>query len=98
MCEVEVFCVIYVVQGCELVYINLLDVKVKGIKDGDLVCVFNDCGQLLVGVVLSDSYLCGVICIEEGVWYGLLIEKVGVICIYGDFNILILDFGMLELV
>ncbi len=47
-------------------YINPLDAKAKGIKDGDLVRVFNDRGQLLAGAVLSDSYPRGVIRIEEG--------------------------------
>lgn len=78
-------------------YINPLDAKAKGIKDGDLVRVFNDRGQLLAGAVLSDSYPRGVIRIEEGAWYGPLTEKVGAICTYGDPNTLTLDLGTSEL-
>lgn len=66
MCEAEAFRATYAVQGREPVYINPLDAKAKGIKDGDLVRVFNDRGQLLAGAVLSDSYPRGVIRIEEG--------------------------------
>ncbi|HEQ3514638.1 TPA: trimethylamine-N-oxide reductase TorA [Vibrio cholerae] len=97
MCEAEAFRATYVVQGREPVYINPLDAKAKGIKDGDLVRVFNDRGQLLAGAVLSDSYPRGVIRIEEGAWYGPLTEKVGAICTYGDPNTLTLDLGTSEL-
>ncbi len=97
MCEAEAFRATYAVQGREPVYINPLDAKAKGIKDGDLVRVFNDRGQLLAGAVLSDSYPRGVIRIEEGAWYGPLTEKVGAICTYGDPNTLTLDLGTSEL-
>ncbi|EJL6631853.1 trimethylamine-N-oxide reductase TorA [Vibrio cholerae] len=97
MCEAEAFRATYAVQGREPVYINPVDAKAKGIKDGDLVRVFNDRGQLLAGAVLSDSYPRGVIRIEEGAWYGPLTEKVGAICTYGDPNTLTLDLGTSEL-
>ncbi|EML7054190.1 trimethylamine-N-oxide reductase TorA, partial [Vibrio parahaemolyticus] len=47
MCESEEFRATYAVQGREPVYINPIDAKAKGIKDGDLVRVFNGRGQLL---------------------------------------------------
>ncbi len=80
MCESEEFRATYAVQGREPVYINPADAKAKGIKDGDLVRVFNGRGQLLAGAVLTDSYPRGVIRIEEGAWYGPLNEKEGAIC------------------
>lgn len=88
MCESEEFRATYAVQGREPVYINPIDAKAKGIKDGDLVRVFNGRGQLLAGAVLTDSYPRGVIRIEEGAWYGPLNEKEGAICTYGDPNTL----------
>ncbi|EPG0609718.1 trimethylamine-N-oxide reductase TorA [Vibrio fluvialis] len=97
MCESEAFRATYAVQGREPVYINPMDAKAKGIKDGDLVRVFNGRGQLLAGAVLSDSYPRGVIRIEEGAWYGPLSEKEGAICTYGDPNTLTLDLGTSEL-
>ena len=97
MCESEDFRATYAVQGREPVYINPADAKAKGIKDGDLVRVFNDRGQLLAGAVLTDSYPRGVIRIEEGAWYGPLNEKVGAICTYGDPNTLTQDIGSSEL-
>ncbi|AMF94254.1 trimethylamine-N-oxide reductase TorA [Vibrio fluvialis] len=97
MCESEAFRATYAVQGREPVYINPMDAKAKGIKEGDLVRVFNGRGQLLAGAVLSDSYPRGVIRIEEGAWYGPLSEKEGAICTYGDPNTLTLDLGTSEL-
>ncbi|CAE6895646.1 COG0243 Anaerobic dehydrogenases [Vibrio sp. B1FLJ16] len=97
MCESEEFRATYAVQGREPVYINPVDAKAKGIKDGDLVRVFNDRGQLLAGAVVTDSYPLGVIRIEEGAWYGPLNEKEGAICTYGDPNTLTQDIGSSEL-
>jgi trimethylamine-N-oxide reductase (cytochrome c) len=97
MCEAEEFRATYAVQGREPVYINPADAKAKGIKDGDLVRVYNDRGQLLAGAVLTDSYPRGVIRIEEGAWYGPLNEKEGAICTYGDPNTLTMDIGSSEL-
>jgi len=97
MCESEEFRATYAVQGREPVYINPTDAKAKGIKDGDLVRVFNDRGQLLAGAVLTESYPRGVIRIEEGAWYGPLNEKEGAICTYGDPNTLTMDIGSSEL-
>ncbi len=76
----------YAVQGREPIYINPVDAKKKGIKDGDVVRVFNDRGQLLAGAVLMDSYAPGVVRIEEGAWYGPINEKVGALDTYGDPN------------
>ncbi|NOH83193.1 trimethylamine-N-oxide reductase TorA [Vibrio sp. 03-59-1] len=97
MCESEDFRATYSVQGREPVYINPVDAKAKGIKDGDLVRVFNDRGQLMAGAVISESFPRGVIRIEEGAWYGPLNEKPGAICTYGDPNTLTLDLGSSEL-
>ncbi|NVD06315.1 trimethylamine-N-oxide reductase TorA [Vibrio sp. JPW-9-11-11] len=97
MCESEEFRATYAVQGREPVYINPMDAKEKGIKDGDLVRVYNERGQLLAGAVLTDSYPRGVVRIEEGAWYGPLNEKEGAICTYGDPNTLTMDIGSSEL-
>ncbi|MGF1756997.1 trimethylamine-N-oxide reductase TorA [Photobacterium sagamiensis] len=97
MCESDEFRETYTVQGREPIYINPTDAAAKGIKDGDLVRVFNDRGQLLAGAVLTDSYAPGVVRIEEGAWYGPLNEKVGAIDTYGDPNTLTQDIASSEL-
>ncbi|MEZ9059340.1 trimethylamine-N-oxide reductase TorA [Vibrio pelagius] len=97
MCDSEEFRATYAVQGREPIYINPTDAKKKGIKDGDVVRVFNDRGQLLAGAVLMDSYAPGVVRIEEGAWYGPMNEKVGALDTYGDPNTLTQDIGSSEL-
>ncbi|GAL22376.1 trimethylamine-N-oxide reductase [Vibrio maritimus] len=97
MCESEEYRATYAVQGREPIYINPEDAKSKGIKDGDLVRVFNDRGQLLAGAVVTDSYAAGVVRIEEGAWYGPLNEKIGALDTYGDPNTLTQDIPSSEL-
>ncbi|WP_375750260.1 trimethylamine-N-oxide reductase TorA [Vibrio sp. HN007] len=97
MCDSEEFRATYAVQGREPVYMNPADAKAKGIKDGDIVRVFNDRGQLLAGAVLDEGYAPGVIRIEEGAWYGPLNEKEGAIDTYGDPNTLTQDIPSSEL-
>jgi trimethylamine-N-oxide reductase (cytochrome c) len=97
MCESEEFRATYTVQGREPIYINPTDAKAKGIKDGDVVRVFNDRGQLLAGAVVTDSFASGVVRIEEGAWYGPLNEKIGALDTYGDPNTLTQDIPSSEL-
>ncbi|GAL05175.1 trimethylamine-N-oxide reductase [Photobacterium aphoticum] len=97
MCESDAFRATYTVQDREPVYMSPEDAKARGIKDGDLVRVFNDRGQLLAGAVVEDNYPPGVIRIYEGAWYGPLSEKVGAIDTYGDPNTLTMDIGTSEL-
>jgi len=97
MCESEKFRATYTVQGREPVYMNSADAKKRGIKDGDIVRVFNDRGQLLAGAVVDDNYPVNVIRIEEGAWYGPEDESIGSLCTYGDPNNLTMDVGSSEL-
>ncbi|WP_428775489.1 trimethylamine-N-oxide reductase TorA [Vibrio sp.] len=101
MCESEEFRSTYTVQGREPVYISPGDAKARGIRDGDLVRVFNDRGQVLAGAVVSDRFPEGVIRIEEGAWYGPVGQdgskeggaEIGALCSYGDPNTLTQDIG-----
>jgi trimethylamine-N-oxide reductase (cytochrome c) len=105
MCESKEFRETYTVKGREPVYLNPEDAKERGIKDGDIVRVFNDRGQLLAGAVVSSNFSRGVIRIEEGAWYGPVGDdgsveggaKVGAICSYGDPNTLTQDIGTSKL-
>ncbi|MCG8544900.1 MAG: molybdopterin-dependent oxidoreductase, partial [Alphaproteobacteria bacterium] len=53
----------------EPVALNPGDADARGIKDGDIVRVFNDRGALLAGAVLSDDVRPGVIRLSTGAWY-----------------------------
>ena len=53
----------------EPMLINVNDAKAKGIATGDVVKVFNDRGEILVGALVTDIIPEHVIAICEGVWY-----------------------------
>jgi trimethylamine-N-oxide reductase (cytochrome c) len=84
----------YRIAGREPCLINPRDAASRGIKDGDVVRVFNDRGQLLAGAMLTEDIRPGVIRVNEGGWFDPLEpEKVGSLCKYGDVNTLTLDIG-----
>nr|WP_086938752.1 trimethylamine-N-oxide reductase TorA [Thaumasiovibrio occultus] len=97
MCESEEFRETYSVQGREPLYMSPEDAKARGIADGDLVRIFNDRGQAIVGAVVSDNYPPGVVRLQEGAWYGPLSEKIGAIDTYGDPNTMTMDIGTSDL-
>ncbi len=59
---------LYTVQGREPVRLNSKDAAERGIKDGDLVELFNDRGTVIAGAVISDDIIPGVMSIYEGCW------------------------------
>lgn len=97
MCDSEAFRATYAIQGREPIYINPVDAKQRGIKDGDLVRVFNNRGQLLAGAVVSENYPQGVARIHEGAWYGPVDASIGALDTYGDPNTLTQDMGASQL-
>ncbi|HHW7579793.1 TPA: trimethylamine-N-oxide reductase TorA [Mannheimia haemolytica] len=97
LCESKELRETYSVQGREPLYINPQDAAKHGIQDGDLVRVFNDRGQAIVGAVLSDNFPTGVVRLQEGAWYSPLDESVGAIDTYGDPNTMTLDIGSSKL-
>ncbi|WP_104749516.1 molybdopterin guanine dinucleotide-containing S/N-oxide reductase [Helicobacter cynogastricus] len=59
----------YAVQDREPLLINATDAKKLGIKNGDVVRVFNDRGEVLAGAQVSDRIAPGVVRLCEGSWY-----------------------------
>ena len=53
----------------EPMLINVNDAKEKDIATGDVVRVFNDRGEILVGALVTDIIPEHVIAICEGMWY-----------------------------
>jgi anaerobic dimethyl sulfoxide reductase subunit A len=49
--------------------INTADAEVRGIKDGDMVLVFNDRGQMIVPARVTGRIMPGVVDIPQGAWY-----------------------------
>jgi len=60
------------IQGREPMRINPDDAAERGIRDGDVVRVFNDRGAFLAGVRISDELRRGVVQIATGAWYDML--------------------------
>ncbi|MVA22069.1 molybdopterin-dependent oxidoreductase [Agrobacterium vitis] len=57
------------VSGHAPLLINRSDAASRGMKDGDIVRVFNDRGACLAGAVVVDTVMPGVIQIPTGAWY-----------------------------
>ncbi|MGG7073445.1 molybdopterin-dependent oxidoreductase [Campylobacter sp. 9BO] len=59
----------YAVANREPIWINSEDAKEKGIKDGDIVRVFNARGEILAGAVVTQNISRNVVRLCEGGWY-----------------------------
>jgi len=78
--------------------INPKDAQERGIADGDVVRIFNDRGQILAGVVVTDMVRPSVVRMCEGAWYDPAEPGVpGALCKHGDVNVLTLDKGTSKL-
>jgi biotin/methionine sulfoxide reductase len=82
------------IGGREPMRMSPVDAAARGIKNGDIVRVFNDRGSILAGAVVSDTVRPGVVRIATGAWYdpdtpGAIdsLDK------HGNANVLTLDKG-----
>lgn len=53
----------------QAVTISVRDAHARGIKDGDLVRVFNDRGQMIIPAKVTQRIMPGVVDVPEGAWY-----------------------------
>ncbi|MDA8335575.1 MAG: molybdopterin-dependent oxidoreductase [Peptococcaceae bacterium] len=53
----------------QTVWINTADAAVRGIRDGDLVSVFNDRGEMAIPARVTGRIMPGVVSIQEGSWH-----------------------------
>ncbi len=82
----------YAVSNREPIFINTKDANAKGIKNGDIVRVYNKRGEILAGAVITDDIRRGVVRVDEGAWYDPLERgKIGTICLNGNVNVLTKD-------
>jgi biotin/methionine sulfoxide reductase len=86
------------IQGREPVWIHPDDAERRGLADGDVVRIFNDRGELLAGVRVTNEVRPGVIQLATGAWYDPLdpaadasLDK------HGNPNVLTLDKGTSQL-
>ena len=82
----------------EPVEINPIDAENRGLKDGDIVKLFNDRGACLAGVKIEKKVMQGVAQISTGAWYDPQNPmEHGSICKHGNPNILTRDKGTSKL-
>lgn len=84
----------YEVNRREPAWINPQDARERGIANGDVIRVFNDRGEILVGALVTERVRRGVLIIHEGGWYDPGASgKNGPVCKHGLVNVLTLDKG-----
>ena len=82
----------YEVGEREPVWLNAADAAKRGIRDGDIVRVYNERGQTLGGAVVTPHVRPGVIVMHEGGWYDPLAPGVsGTLDKHGSVNNLTTD-------
>jgi biotin/methionine sulfoxide reductase len=82
------------VQGREPIRIHPADAATRGVRDGDVVRVWNDRGSCLAGAVVSDTVRPRVVQLSTGAWYDPL-DPVDpdAMCVHGNPNVLTFDRG-----
>ncbi len=86
------------VAGREPVWLNTSDARHRGIKDGDVVRLFNNRGMCLAGALVTDDVRPGVIRLATGAWYDPATPgEPGTLCRHGNPNVLTLDRGTSKL-
>ena len=82
------------VAGREPLRIDPAAAGERGIRDGDVVRVFNDRGECLAGAVIDDGLRPGVVQLATGAWYDPEVPGViGTRCVHGNPNVLTRDVG-----
>ncbi|WP_329129913.1 molybdopterin-dependent oxidoreductase [Streptomyces sp. NBC_01476] len=79
------------VAGREAVQIHPADAAGRGIRDGDLVRIFNDRGACLAGAVLTDRVSPGVLRLPTGAWFDPVPGHEPPLCAHGNPNVLTAD-------
>jgi len=72
----------------EPIMLNPADAAVRGVADGDIVRAFNDRGEILAGVVVSDRIMPGVSWMSYGAWNDPMKPEIGALDRSGDGNCL----------
>ncbi len=82
------------IAGREPVRIHPEDAASRGIKDGDIVRLYNERGACLAGAVLSDALRPGVVQLSTGAWYDPDDPAAETpLCVHGNPNVLTRDAG-----
>jgi biotin/methionine sulfoxide reductase len=86
------------IKDREPLKINPNDAKKRGLKNGDVVKLFNGRGACLAGVIIDKKVMEGVVQISTGAWYDPEDpKKPNSICKHGNPNVLTIDKGSSKL-
>jgi biotin/methionine sulfoxide reductase len=86
------------VQGREPIRMHPADAATRGIRDGDVVRVFNERGSCLAGAVVTDAVRSRVVQLATGAWYDPLDPAdPDAMCVHGNPNVLTFDRGTSKL-
>ena len=81
-------------RGREVARMHPEDAKRRGIRDGDIIRLFNARGACLAGVRITDGIRPGVIQLPTGAWYDPADpEEDSPLCVHGNPNVLTRDVG-----
>ena len=81
-------------RGREVMSIHPDDAKARGIKDGDIVKLFNARGACLASAVVTDDIRPGVVRLPTGAWYDPEdADEDNPLCVHGNPNVLTRDIG-----
>ena len=82
------------IEGREPVNMNPDDAAARGLRDGDIVRIFNARGACLGGVRLKPGMLPGVVAMATGAWYDPATPgDPDALCVHGNPNVLTADIG-----
>lgn len=81
------------IAGLEPIVIHPDDAKPRGLEDGGIARVYNNRGEILCGVMISDKVAKGVVIVKEGAWYEPQIWGEASLCLSGNVNVLTRDMG-----
>jgi biotin/methionine sulfoxide reductase len=85
------------VSDREAISINPADAASRGIRDGDVVRVFNQRGHCLAGAIVTDAISAGVVRLCCGAWYDPADDGEQALCRHGNANVLTRDQGTSKL-
>ncbi len=82
------------VRDREPMQINPVDAGARGLKDGDVVRIYNDRGACLAGVEVTEDVMPSAIKLSTGAWYDPLHPgEIGSLEVHGNPNVLTVDKG-----
>lgn len=84
---------LYEKSGREPILLNTKEAKKRGIKDGDILRIFNDRGEILAAACITEDVSDNVIAIFEGAWYSPETWGEKSLCQHGCVNVLTMDKG-----